>query len=145
MFFCVFAFWRIFSFLQKNLVSGYSRSTLLWYSPTRPSGPSGPSWSTSHKVCLFIYLSPSHAIFFEASHWPSGHLIRSWPFIGPQVTWSDPGLSLVDPPPGPPPSPMSASIKRVGVPRMRDFFYRFPNSLIESVILLFKIFKTLSI
>ena len=32
--------------------------------------------------CQFIYPSPPHAIFFEA-------------LIGPQVTWSDPGLSLV--------------------------------------------------
>ena len=43
--------------------------------------------------CQFIYLyifpsvclSPFHVIFFR-------------PLIGPQITWSDPGLSLVDPP-----------------------------------------------
>ena len=53
------------------------------FSPTRPSGP---SWSSSHKVCvsvyLFIYVFPSNAIFIEASHWPSGHMIRSRPLIG---------------------------------------------------------------
>ena len=37
--------------------------------------------------CLSIYLSvyiyvPFHVIFFEASHWPSGHMIRSRPLIG---------------------------------------------------------------
>ena len=37
-------------------------------------------------VCvLFVCLSPSHAIFFEASHLPSGHMIISRPLIGPQV------------------------------------------------------------
>ena len=30
-------------------------------------------------VCLFV---PSHAIFFEASHWPSDHMTRSRPLIG---------------------------------------------------------------
>ena len=24
-----------------------------------------------------MYMSPSHAIFFEASHWPTGHMTRS--------------------------------------------------------------------
>ena len=28
-------------------------------------------------------LSPSHAIFFNASHWPSDHMVRSRPLIGP--------------------------------------------------------------
>ena len=42
--------------------------------------------STCPSVCL---MSPSHVIFFEASHLPSGHMIRSRPLIGPQVTWSD--------------------------------------------------------
>ena len=39
------------------------------FSPTQPSGP---SWSSSRNVCVFfVCLSPSHAIFSEASHWPS--------------------------------------------------------------------------
>ena len=29
-------------------------------------------------------MSPSHAIFFEASHWPSDHMTRSRPLIGGQ-------------------------------------------------------------
>ena len=29
-----------------------------------------------------MYMSPLH-VFFEASHWPSGHMIRSRPLIGP--------------------------------------------------------------
>ena len=34
-------------------------------------------------VCvLFVCLSPSHKNIFEASHWPPGHMIRSWPLIG---------------------------------------------------------------
>ena len=38
-------------------------------------------------TCPSVYLmSPSNAIFFEASHWPSGHMIRCRPLVGPQVT-----------------------------------------------------------
>ena len=34
-------------------------------------------------VCLCVCLmSPFHAIFSEASDWPSGHMISSWPLIG---------------------------------------------------------------
>ena len=33
-------------------------------------------------VCLSVCVSPSLAIFFKASHWPSGHMIRSRPIIG---------------------------------------------------------------
>ena len=52
------------------------------FSPTRPSGS---SWSSSRKVCLSVCLiSPFHVIFLT-------------PLIGPQVTWSDPDLSLVPP------------------------------------------------
>ena len=29
-----------------------------------------------------MYMSPFHAIFFKASHWPSDHMIISWPLIG---------------------------------------------------------------
>ena len=32
--------------------------------------------------CPSVGLSPSHATFFKASHWPSGHMIRSRPLIG---------------------------------------------------------------
>ena len=33
-------------------------------------------------VCLFVCLmSPFHVIFFEASHWSSDHMTRSWPLI----------------------------------------------------------------
>ena len=39
-------------------------------------------------VCLFV---PFHAIFFEASHWPSDHMTRSRPLIGqpsfPTIWW----------------------------------------------------------
>ena len=69
-----------------------------------------PGWHSradcSHKdgenktwiLSLFFFFCPIYVPFtcnfFEASHWPSGHMIRSRPLIGPQVTWSDPGLSL---------------------------------------------------
>ena len=33
-------------------------------------------------VAMSVCLSPFHVIFFEASHWPSGHMIRSRPLIG---------------------------------------------------------------
>ena len=54
------------------------------FSPTQPSGP---SWSSSRHVCLSVCLcvclmSPSHAIFFEAFHWHSGHMISLRPLIG---------------------------------------------------------------
>ena len=42
-------------------------------------------------VCLSVCLSPSHAIFFEASHWSSDHMTRSRPLIGqppfPTIWW----------------------------------------------------------
>ena len=52
-----------------------------------PTGPSGPSWSSSRKVCVLCVVCPL----------PMRFILR--PLIGPQVTWSDPGLSLVPPPP----------------------------------------------
>ena len=33
-------------------------------------------------IYLSIYMSPSHVIYFEASHWPSDHMISSRPLIG---------------------------------------------------------------
>ena len=39
-----------------------------------------------HRVAMSVHVcvcvSPSHAIFFKTSHWPSGHMIRSRPLIG---------------------------------------------------------------
>ena len=58
--------------------------TSVTFSPTRPSGP---SCSSSRKVCLLSFVCPLPMQFF----------LR--PLIGPRVTWSNPGLSLVDPPP----------------------------------------------
>ena len=51
--------------------------------------PRGPSWSESRHVRLFVCVSvecPLPMRFF------------SRPIIGPQITWLDPGLSLVNPP-----------------------------------------------
>ena len=44
------------------------------------------------RVCLRrVCLSPFHAFFFEASHWPSHHMTRSRPLIGqpsfPTIWW----------------------------------------------------------
>ena len=45
-----------------------------------PLGRVGPRVAMS--VCLCVCLSaPSSAVFFKASHWPSGHMIRSLPLI----------------------------------------------------------------
>ena len=52
-------------------------------------GPTPSSFSKNpplgrflHRVTMSVcLLSPSHAIFFEAPHWPSGHMIRSRPLI----------------------------------------------------------------
>ena len=37
-----------------------------------------------HRVAMSVFLCicPFSCNFFEASHWPSGHMIRSWPLIG---------------------------------------------------------------
>ena len=50
-----------------------------------------PILSSSRDVRLYTYMFPSHAIFFEASHWPSDHMTRSRPLIGqssfPTIWW----------------------------------------------------------
>ena len=51
-------------------------------------------------VCLSVCLSvPFHAIFFEASHWPSDHMTRSRPLIGqpsfPTIWWNKTGFWLL--------------------------------------------------
>ena len=63
----------------NKLDSQKNKILLCLFSPTRPlwaelvcKSPCPGPW------CL----SPSHAIFFQASHWPSGHMIRSQPLIG---------------------------------------------------------------
>jgi hypothetical protein len=47
--------------------------------------------STCPSVCLSVCVSPSHAIFFEASDWSSDHMTRSRPLIGqpsfPTIWW----------------------------------------------------------
>ena len=52
-------------------------NNIKWFSPTRPSGP---SWSSSRNVRVwsFVCLSPSHAICFEASHWPISPPDQRW-------------------------------------------------------------------
>ena len=55
---------------------------------------SAPLGRVGHRVAMSVCVSvclfaPSGAVFFEASHWPSGHMTRSWPLIG-------------QPPPAPP-------------------------------------------
>ena len=40
-------------------------------------GPLGPVGLVVAKcVCVFVCLAPSHAIFFQAFHWPCDHKIR---------------------------------------------------------------------
>ena len=47
-------------------------------------GPTGPSWSVSRHVQMFVCVSaPSGAVFFKASHWPGDHMISSRSLIGP--------------------------------------------------------------
>ena len=45
-----------------------------------------------HRVAMSVCgMSPFHVIFFEASHWPSGHMINSRPLIGqPSFTTKNP-------------------------------------------------------
>ena len=60
------------------------------FSPTRPHLAELVIESPCPSVCLCVCLfAPSSAVFFEASHWPSGHMTRSRPLIG-------------QPPPAPP-------------------------------------------
>ena len=54
------------------------------FSKHRPSGPvlsqsRDVSLSATLSVCLFV---PFYVIFFEASHWPTDHMINSRPLIG---------------------------------------------------------------
>ena len=43
----------------------------------------GPLWSSSRNVRIIIYLSvPSQRVFFQASYWPSDHMISSRRLIG---------------------------------------------------------------
>ena len=48
-------------------------------------------------VCMYVV--PFHAIFFEASHWPSDHMTRSRPLIGqpsfPTIWWNKTGFWLL--------------------------------------------------
>ena len=49
-------------------------------------------------VCVGTCLSPSHVIFFEASHWPSDHMISSRPLIGQPSFTRGSGEPLISPP-----------------------------------------------
>ena len=56
-----------------------------WFSKNRPFADSfieSRCQFIYKSIYISMYLSPSHVIFFEASHWPSGHMIRSRPLIG---------------------------------------------------------------
>ena len=57
-------------------------------------------WDNGYKCLSFLSFTPNH----RQPHAPEHYYMRinqkydfSRPLIGPQVTWSDPGLSLVDP------------------------------------------------
>ena len=74
--------------LQENMKSATVYKTWIFaqFSPTRPHWAELVIELPCLSVCLF---APSNAFFYEASHWPSGHMTRSWPLIG-------------QPPPAPP-------------------------------------------
>ena len=71
-------------FLLFQLILLLVSLSSLMFSSTRPSGP---SWSSSRHVSVSAYLFVPSSAFL------------SRPLISPQITWSDPGLSLVNPPP----------------------------------------------
>ena len=58
-------------------LSGILATLSKGFSPNRPTGPIRSS-SRIVCICMYvcIYMSPSHAIFVEASHWPTGHMTR---------------------------------------------------------------------
>ena len=45
-------------------------------------GPLADSFIELRCPSVLCMVSPPHAVFFEASHWPSRHMIRSRPVIG---------------------------------------------------------------
>ena len=97
-------------------------------------GPTGPSWSRSHHVRLSVCLCVCLRCLSKGG--PRG----AKPLIGPQITWSDPGLSLVNPPPSPFNNAsgkkvtvlLSASVDRFGVSRVRDFFVRIYRYMLKT-------------
>ena len=44
----------------------------------------GPLGRFFHRVamCIYVWMSPPHVFFFQASHWPSDSMISSRPLIG---------------------------------------------------------------
>ena len=51
---------------DKNTYKG--QHYRVFFSPPRPSGP---SWSSSRNVCLYLCLSPFHVVYFEAYFSPT--------------------------------------------------------------------------
>ena len=75
------------NFVLQLLKVDFHRKVLIFNKKKLNKKISGPSWSSSRDVRLLsswtcCCLSPSHAIFFEASHWPCDHMIGSRPLIG---------------------------------------------------------------
>ena len=68
---------------KRNLEKRNFSKYVLGFSKNRPLG-----WffhRVAMSVYISIYLSPFRVIFFEASYWPSGNMIRSWPLISPNI------------------------------------------------------------
>ena len=66
----------VISIIMWVNVHDSSRSSEWQFSPNRPTEL---IWSS---ICVVHpYIHPS-VNFFETSHWPSDHIIRSWPLIG---------------------------------------------------------------
>ena len=100
-------FWRIKGLRQKKTKISWERLNNPYegmaYSERHfhqlgpgPLGRVGLVVAMSVCVSVCLWNVPFQCDFFRASHWPSGHMIRSRPLIGPQVKWSDPGLVLVE-------------------------------------------------
>ena len=72
-------YWVFLVLVDSKIVALLCMNTFHQFSLNRPTELTR---SSSRNVCIYVYMSPSHAIFFKACHWPSDHMISSRPFIG---------------------------------------------------------------
>ena len=77
---------RALTWEKKSKLYSLSHIQILWYFYIFTESALGPLRSSSRDVCLHVGMSPPHAIYFKASHWPSDHMISSRPVIGQPST-----------------------------------------------------------
>ena len=68
---------RMCKVTEKSTITFQKARTLMYFQRIGPLADSFIEWQ-----CLCVDMSPPHVIYFEASHWPSDHMISSRPLIG---------------------------------------------------------------